>query len=341
MAKHSFNGWPWFPQFRLEAPSNAYPLSYLLNPLGLVAAKQAIPAPSPKPYIMNSMISFSQKMKEEMCAALASSWTGTETEIDLAAAAKAIQIAHHYIKIVKAELGYLSAAQAPPFANKEEEVIFFKELKPWFLSQLYFYSHVHNIISNWPIGTQDIIKEYLEKELLRIHDFFQQHRELYIYLRNEANGMDDIYFRRADLVTKLSMGLSATDLDEEFSTGFDSKFAMIMANERLHAYLSKQLERIDGPTQATNIPPPSFQNLTWSASKTSMVELIYALHCSGALNQGQASIKEIAQVFERSFNINLSDIYHVYLEIKMRKKGYAPFLGNIKSNLEKQIEGSF
>ena len=276
-----------------------------------------------------------------MCAALRSSWSGPEMEIDLAAAAKAIQIAHHYIKIIKSQLGSRSLTQAQPFANREEEVVFFKELKPWFLSHLFYYSHVHDILSKWPIGTRDIVIQYLENELARIHMFFQQHRDLLIYRRNAANGMDDIYFRRADLVTKLSLGLSATELDEDFSTGFDSKFAMIMANERLHAYLSKRLELVEMPMAKSSSPVPSLQNLTWSASKTSMVELIYALHCSGALNNGQASIKEIAQVFERSFNINLSDIYHVYLEIKMRKKSYAPFLCNIKSNLEKQIEASF
>lgn len=53
--------------------------------------------------------------------------------------------------------------------------------------------------------------------------------------------------------------------------------------------------------------------LQWTSSKAALTELIYALQCSGAINGGAAELKEIANVTERIFNIDLIDYYRTFI----------------------------
>jgi len=44
-------------------------------------------------------------------------------------------------------------------------------------------------------------------------------------------------------------------------------------------------------------------NANWTESNASLVELIYALQSLGAINNGNIEINELAQIFEKMFNI--------------------------------------
>jgi hypothetical protein len=57
--------------------------------------------------------------------------------------------------------------------------------------------------------------------------------------------------------------------------------------------------------------------LKWTASKTALTELIYAV--LGVFNNGNTDIKLIAKTFEEAFNIELGDFYHTFMELKARK----------------------
>lgn len=80
--------------------------------------------------------------------------------------------------------------------------------------------------------------------------------------------------------------------------------------------------------------------LFWTANKTDLIELIYALQSSGAINSGTADIKEVASACEHIFNIDLGDFYRTFLEIKSRKINQTKFIDNIKESLLKRIEDS-
>lgn len=63
----------------------------------------------------------------------------------------------------------------------------------------------------------------------------------------------------------------------------------------------------------------SEQSFQWTYySKTSLVELIYALFAAGDLNHGRCEIRELSTFFEQAFNVLISDIYRISLETKIR-----------------------
>lgn len=81
----------------------------------------------------------------------------------------------------------------------------------------------------------------------------------------------------------------------------------------------------------------SSNSLQWTDSKTALVELIYALHSTGSVNNGKTEIRELTAFFEQIFNIKLTDIYRTYLDIKIRSTP-TKYIDTLKTALIKRIE---
>nr|WP_288669416.1 RteC domain-containing protein [uncultured Bacteroides sp.] len=58
------------------------------------------------------------------------------------------------------------------FPTNEEEIRFFKEIKPNILDKYLYFRKVYNIEMKCPIGNNEIIKEYLNQELEELTRFF-------------------------------------------------------------------------------------------------------------------------------------------------------------------------
>lgn len=76
--------------------------------------------------------------------------------------------------------------------------------------------------------------------------------------------------------------------------------------------------------------------LNWTLSKTDLIELVYALHSSGAFNKGTASIADIARFFEQALHIQLGNTSMTFQEI-LRRKDSTAFLMRLKEKLEEHI----
>jgi hypothetical protein len=83
---------------------------------------------------------------------------------------------------------------------------------------------------------------------------------------------------------------------------------------------------------------PVKNNLTWTATKTDLIELVYALKYSGAINGGAAQVKEITKSLETFFDIDLGNFYKTYSEIKSRTKDRSKFLNKLSENLVSRLE---
>ena len=60
---------------------------------------------------------------------------------------------------------------------------------------------------------------------------------------------------------------------------------------------------------------------------------MYALQRKGCFNNGQAEIKEIAEFFEQTMDIDLGNYYRTFQEIRIRKSGRTNFLDQLKTVL--------
>lgn len=223
------------------------------------------------------------------------------------------------------------------FRTTSEEIKFFKEIKPQFTSKLIYHLTLYNIETKKPNGGSKILKKYLIKELDKLKSYFDYNLDFYKYYRAGATYLDHTYFVRDKYDIKLTLDGYIFENDTRFSTTHDFKVSKILAHDLLQVYLENELvylERKD-TNQSSQDAPKS--RLTWQESKTSLIELIYALQSHGAFGN-QADIKEIAAYFEYAFNIDLGDYYRTYLEIRIRKTGRTKFLSLLQETLTKRMD---
>jgi len=226
------------------------------------------------------------------------------------------------------------------FKNEDEEILFFKEIKPGILSQLIYYAKLNNIESKRPIGSLEIQQDYLLRELEKLTLFFNSHLEFYRYYRMNSTFLDDKFFVRGreDLHSHLDNPLIY--IDPDFSTSQDYTVAKIIANDRLEVFLKTELDALSIKANNPNwVQLGSLEStpLQWTDNKTALVELIYALYALGSLNNGHCEIRELASFFEQAFNVKFTDIYHTYIEIKNRTNPVR-YIDNLKAALLRKME---
>ncbi len=224
------------------------------------------------------------------------------------------------------------------FKSISEEIKFFKEIKPLFSSKLTYHLMVYNFETRKPNGGREVLKKYLLKELDKLKSYFDYNLDFYKYYRSGANYLDHKYFARDKYDIQLTLDANIFDNDTRFATTHDFKVAKILAHDLLQVYLENELaylERKETNPEALEFPKT---RLTWSDTKTSLIELIYALQAQGAFNNGNADIKEIAAHFEDVFNIELGEYYRSYLEIRGRKTGRTKFLSLLTDRLLKRMD---
>ena len=69
-----------------------------------------------------------------------------------------------------------------------------------------------------------------------------------------------------------------------------------------------------------------------------MIEMISALHYQNVFDNGNIDIRLIAKHFEITFNVDLGDFYHTYLELKNRKVNRTKFLDSIREGLINKMD---
>ena len=226
-----------------------------------------------------------------------------------------------------------------PFSSKEEEIYFFKHIKPEVLSRLLYFTEIYNTEMRKPHGSIEVLKKYYNDRLDELTSYFESNLDFYQYYRSKATHLDNHYFVRGHIDFKLCPNCVPYDRDPEFSTCYDHKAAQILANDMLCIYLKKKLHGVDKQViiakSRSFLPEHPFR---WTATKIAAVELGYAIYAAGVLNNGQTDIKEIMTFMEASFQIDLGDYYRTYITMKDRKKDRTSFLNSLIKSLLKKMD---
>lgn len=224
------------------------------------------------------------------------------------------------------------------FPSKRDEIMFFKEIKPQLFSKLIFFRKIYQLELNRPISNYKTIRVYLEREHERINLFYNRNTEFIQYYRSGKANFDEYYFVRGRKDMELNLESFYFERDPRFSTHFDFKVARLLANDMLAAHLNYQLSKLKYQEEndfSTEIEIPSAQ---WTDKKTSLTEIIYSIYEEKSINSGNIEIKALATIFGRIFNVDLSDIYHIYLEIRSRKTNRTEFLNRLIKTLNKRMD---
>lgn len=226
------------------------------------------------------------------------------------------------------------------FQNEEEEILFFKEIKPKIFCHLIYYRKVYNIEMHRPVASIEAQKEYLKIKMDAIHDFNNKILDFYRYYRSNATHLDAAYFVRGKPDTEQYLETFYYERDPQFSTNADFKVAKIVANDMLQAYLLSELELLDNNMQKPNNTSFPKVKLTWTGTKTELIELIYALDTEGCFNNGKIPLTQIAAYFESIFNIDLgNNIARNFYDMRIRNQ-LTPFLNRLREEILKRMENT-
>lgn len=215
--------------------------------------------------------------------------------------------------------------------NLEREIRFFKEVKPKFFSELYFQIEVFNYYKGRPKGSLKAKKHHINFCLDKASSFITNHCEFHNYVKLGSTHLDELYFTNRDFDPKLHGGMEYPS-DPVFSSPADPTLSCLMAADRYLQFLKNELFTLKNPTL-----DPSWEfmkTLDWNGSKTELVELIYAVHASGALS---GELKDAIRMLEKAFNVDLGNFYRTYTDIKY-KKNPTSFLDKLKTSLSEKIK---
>lgn len=220
------------------------------------------------------------------------------------------------------------------FRNLDEEIYFFKKMKPMISSKLYYYILLYDLERKRVYSGREAQIEYLQNTLKKIDLFFIENIEFCTYYRTDSNILDDKYFVRSQLSLNLAYSDKFFTYDKGFSTNRDTHIAHIMAKDLLMLHVAGELEKLRNQVNHTNAGVQS--HLRWTDTKVSLTLLVYALHSSAVFNGGNVELKEIAQTLGKVCNIDLGDIYRTWSEIKL-KKDPSKFLETLKLAVDNRI----
>lgn len=222
------------------------------------------------------------------------------------------------------------------FKNDDDEISFFKEIKPRLCFRLIYYRKVYNIEMNRPIGI-DKQREYLCDILNDINKYNSKRLDFIRYYRSGSTHLDALYFLRDSTDAEQYLETFFHELDPKFSTNCDFKVAKILSNDMLSAYLMQEIELLnDNGMRAGSFNFPTTKK-TWKGSKAELQEQIYAWDSAGTF--GDVPLTQLYDYIQNVFNIQLdTNLSRTFGDLKIRNAP-TPFLEKLKDALLRRMDG--
>lgn len=241
------------------------------------------------------------------------------------------------IKLIKEKMDQLrNFIISDTFKGVENEIRFFKEWKPKFHSALIYFSRIFYLETHSPEGSRLLKQALLDKEMQYIERFFERNIAFLTYFKSGASYLDHQLFTRKGFTNLLDADDYSLPLDPAFSCLYSYKLSCIHAFGLLQQYL--QDTRLGLNAQTSLKRSQEYGHLRWTARKTELIELLYALHSSGLFNHGRVSVRDVALLLEEAFGIKLGNYYRVFQNIRIRQKNRTAFLDLLKENLLKRMD---
>jgi hypothetical protein len=229
------------------------------------------------------------------------------------------------------ELRYL--VEKHEFKDEKEEIYFFKHVKPQFSSSLIYWKSILTLHLHKPVGGDTNLRKYYRRRFKTLKSFYELHTPMYEYMRGNYEYMDKLYFLRSS--SQFEDTTDSADLNPKFTTAKDRLVGEIYANDLLEQHIHQMLQHsLTAPAISNN----QNYNLKWTGSRAGMVELIYALQSGGVYNDGKIGIKELANIFQDLFQIDLGNYYNVFNEIRLRKKNRTSLLDLLREKVLQKMD---
>lgn len=222
-------------------------------------------------------------------------------------------------------------ALAHPFAGDAKEILYFKYYKPALTGRLLYYYRVYQIESGCPACLR-VAEPYYRKAMERAERMMERYLPFYQYYHSGATYRDSYYFLRAKGELSPESGSFVLDEEAEFSTGYDILAARLISVEMLLVHLSRRMERAAQGTETEAVPEKEHR---WTNTKVAAILLVYGIHVTGSVDEGNAEIGELAALFEKHFHVDLGNVYHAFGRLRGQQNPTA-FLDEMKERLLKR-----
>lgn len=210
------------------------------------------------------------------------------------------------------------------FRDREEEILFNRELAPPFNTEYIYCLRCIKIMDHYDGAPDDARKKGLLKERKELNRFFERHAALFQYVKAGYRYLDDKYFVRDPIQLDIPFSDECANIvDDRFVTINSYRLSQLRAYERLLVFLEnrRQAPRASAKTPPEGITEP-LPDIKWTDRKIDLVELAYAICYKGSVNRGNVSVKEIAVALGRLFNVRLDNIlYQTRQQMLERKAG--------------------
>jgi len=222
------------------------------------------------------------------------------------------------------------------FQSDEEEILFFKEIKPRLCFRLIYYQKLYNIELDRPTGIEKQ-REYLNDLLNGINKYNHKRLDFFRYYRSGSSCCDSLYFRRGQIDTEQYMETFSHEFDPNFSTNCDFKVAKILSNDMLSDYLMQEIEALN---DNNNIIVSTFGfpaiKLTWKGTKAEFQEQILAW--DSAATFGDVPFTQLHSYMQNVFNIQVDGkLSRVLDDLKTRNEP-TPFINKLKNLLLRRMD---
>ncbi len=138
-------------------------------------------------------------------------------------------------------------AKGTGFKNKEEEIYFFKETKPWFTAYIEYFTYRYHALLFIPLDLFEK-KRFWKWEERKMQRFYENNFAFCSYIREGATDRDTEYFLRSS--RRRSRGpLSQEfiyDPDEEMATSHDHLVTIMGAYRLYKKYIQEEEEKLSG-----------------------------------------------------------------------------------------------
>jgi len=223
------------------------------------------------------------------------------------------------------------------FQSEEEEILFFKEIKPRLCFRLIYYRKLYNIEMDRPTGT-DRQKEYLSGILNDINRYNHKRLDFIRYYRSGSSSLDSLYFLRLQADTEQYMETFSHEFDPNFSTNCDFKVAKILANDMLSDYIESEIETLNNNNNNISVNSFGFPavKLTWKGTKAEFQEQVLAWDSASTF--GDVPFTQLHSYMQNVFNIQVDGKLSRVLDDLRTRNEPTPFINKLKKLLLRRMD---
>jgi hypothetical protein len=216
------------------------------------------------------------------------------------------------------------------FRKDEDEIYFFKNIKPKIHAYLIFFSILSEIETSKYHMSEEEVNNLIDKKIRMFRHIKRDNLDFVTYYMEGLSHLDRQYFLRPSDIQKVTRHSTTMMLDPELSTTYDVVAANIIAHQLLIKFLF--------PEKQNNAKLPASSKLKWTASKADFIELVYGLQTSAAVNYGDVEIKELCQALQSIFQVHIDDPYRIFIDICNRKMTLLKFIPKMEEGFLRKVE---